>query len=188
MASKYTYPFSCPCCKHKDMEVDFETLKEFLDPANKTRLVHCQKEYGVRNPTWCFIPTCSAMLHDDEEPWRVQFLACAHCNEHTCTKCKALKTAHPGPGMCPDLLSAEDRALMEEKGWKQCPNTWCRKVIERSSGSLMMACLCGTRFCWKCLARIDASWVSYHCGCRDDNPIPEPEASKTYLHDPRRLW
>lgn len=167
MASRISYPPTC-CCGASAEPINLKGLEDHLDSMNRTRLAACTDEFSTANPTWCFYPACSAFLRADEGNSQAQFLRCPRCGDDTCTKCKALKMAHAGPEGCVYLLSAADRALMEDQEWKQCPNQGCRKLIERVAGCHSMTCPCAAQFCWRCLSIFDAAKKTAKCGCHDE--------------------
>lgn len=122
------------------------------------------EELQSEDPTFCHVPKCSAFIPVDADNDHGQFIRCQQCHELTCVKCKGPKDQHVKPDECPDLISKEDKELVKKKGWKQCPNKKCRKVIARSKGCPLMTCECGTAFCYKCGGMFDEDM---NCKCAD---------------------
>lgn len=175
LVSRLSYPPMCACTE-ENMRIDLVALKDHLNDDIRARFLARVQELTSDNPTWCFVKTCSNFLIDDVAE-NVQFLHCDKCGEHTCNKCKGLKTDHffvPGSDptiQCPELLSQEDQALIAAKHWKQCPNETCRVVIDRHEGCNVMLCTsCGTKFCWKCDFIFDPDPNVPGCACYDDEP------------------
>lgn len=191
LASRIMYPPQCGCGKEHTY-INIVDMKQHLDACNRARLEACQDEFTSRNPTWCFVPTCSAFLRVDDSNKDEQFLVCGQCGEHTCSRCKGLRAAHTSPATtttttttptttkmaCPDLLSAQDRALVVQCDWKQCPH--CRRVIDRSDGCDHMTCPCGTVFCWGCL-HIFEDYNNPDCPCYNEDTTSEQEEAQELL-------
>jgi IBR domain, a half RING-finger domain len=74
---------------------------------------------------------------------------CPLCSQRTCVAC--CQPWHDGP--C-DLAPREDgeellARVADSRGWRKCPG--CATFAEKEVGCNFCVCLCGAKFCWKCL-------------------------------------
>lgn len=150
--------------------IDLFAVKDHFEDDVLARLAVVGEEYSDKNPTYCFDPKCSAYIQSPEAHGRFpfQWATCEKCKKVTCVECKGSKSLHPSPDQHPELLSEEDKELMKSKGWKQCPNARCRKMIEKITGCEHMKCECGTHFCYKCgrhLNLVQQATTELTCTC-----------------------
>lgn len=131
-------------------DIDINEVRTSLDDHLFHVLDQVKDELQSDNPVFCHVAQCSKFIPVDAGSDQGQFVRCPECHEFTCVECKAAKDQHVKPQECPDLITKEDKELAEKKGWKQCPNKRCQKLIEWAEGCPRMKCDCGTIFCYEC--------------------------------------
>lgn len=153
------------CCQ--DRGIDVAAIQHHLDEDILARLNDVYEEFSSPDPTFCANARCSIFVPVDLKTECDQFAQCPKCKEATCTKCKIAKSKHTTPGECPEIMSHEDKSLVEVQGWKQCPT--CRSVVSRDGGCDHMTCHCGTDFCYRCgrLGHPEEGRDGMICSCED---------------------
>ena len=145
------------CC-HRREGLDSCAVQAYLDADVTQLLSQKEEEYSTPNPTYC--PKCLRFLpkKDFDGLW----VSC--CSTIICVKCSVPRVDHiisVSQVVCPEKLSPEDRALVDQEGWKPCPTY--HQLIDRKEGCNQMRCsICKTKFCYKCGHTRDAI---DRCGC-----------------------
>lgn len=165
--------FPPKCCQSLPNGIELASVKDYLDDELVLRLTELLEEYETDDPTYCanpkcgiFIPTRDAMVD--------RYIACPQCDTQTCLRCNGPKDLHTKPLQCPEIISKEDRELVEREGWKQCPRLKCRKVVARSEGCDHMECVCGTEFCYRCGRELNPDEdgiTGMACNCDGQNEV-----------------
>ncbi len=153
LSNRSNYPPRC--CIFTPSGIDLPSIQSHLEEDVLLRLIDVGEEYATKDPTFCFDPRCSAFISIPKNQEPTQWATCQRCKKITCVSCKGDQNLHPSPDQHPDPMSKEDRELSVKQGWKQCPNSGCRKMIERSEGCDSMKCECGTYFCYRCGRHLD---------------------------------
>ena len=137
------------CCNATPNGIDMTVIEGYLEDDVLIRYLNVGEEYASSDPTFCSDVKCGVFINvptDNTSQWA----SCAKCHKSTCTQCKGAYLNHPTPDVHPELISKEDKELAEREGYKQCPNSKCRKLLERIDGCDHMTCDCGTHFCYRC--------------------------------------
>ena len=181
------------CCHYMRDGIDLSTIQTHLEDDVVMRLIDVGEEYNSKNPTFCFDPKCSAFIPEPESVEPSQWATCPRCALVTCIQCKGAKGQHPSPDQHPEIMGKENMELSKDKGWKQCPNTTCRMMIERTEGCDHMECECGIHFCYRCGRYLDYTGdeAGFACNCAGQNPWideapdrdPNPPADHTSEDD-----
>ena len=163
------------CCRYMRDGIDLSTIQNHLEDDVLLRLIEVGEEYTSKNPTFCFDPKCGAFIPEIKSDEPSQWAKCLRCALVTCIQCKGAKDQHPSPDQHLEIMGKENMDLSKEKGWKQCPNTACRRMIERTEGCDHMECECGTHFCYRCGRHLDysANQADFACNCAGQNPWVE---------------
>ena len=163
LSNKASFPPKC--CENEG--IDIATVAGFLEEELVVRYTMVEEEFRTRSPLFCATPRCSALISGARVANAVgKFIDCHECGQASCIDCKSSRSRHT-EAKCPDFIDKEDRDLVNEKKWKQCPG--CKNLVEREDGCNHMTCGCGTEFCYECGIEFadDNS-----CGC---NTLPDDE-------------
>ena len=145
--------------------IDYQPIKGQLDDEVVDLWNERAEEWLSNDPTYCQTEGCTGGFIPQAQI-NSGSAHCLVCGQDMCVECKAPSSAHIN-GSHPSMLSEADKALMEEKKWKQCPNLRCRKVLERADGCDHMTCSeCGEQFCYRCGQK--QSPASVGCTCVQD--------------------
>ena len=157
------------CCNATPNGIDMTVLQEYLEDDVLNRYLNVGEEYVSSDPTFCANVKCGAFIKVSTGNTS-QWALCAKCNLSTCIQCKGAFPAHSSPTSHPELISKEDKELAEREGYKQCPNSKCRKLLERIDGCDHVTCVCGTNFCYHCGRSLDYGSVEgMACNCQGQN-------------------
>ena len=167
LSSKQHFPPRC-CRSILHMNrgcIDYASIKEQLDDEVVDLWNERAEEWLATDPTYCQTQGCTGGFISQAQIASGS-AHCLVCEHDMCVECKAPSSAHIN-GSHPNMLSEADKALMEERKWKQCPNLRCRKVLERTDGCDHMTCSeCGEQFCYRCGQK--QSPASVGCTCVQD--------------------
>ncbi|KIW47766.1 uncharacterized protein PV06_00429 [Exophiala oligosperma] len=133
------------CCFHA---LDVEAVQEHLDPDVIEGFNAVVEQYSDRSQFFCANKYCSAYINTQRlQQAQGQFVKCHDCGQDTCKGCKQGADQHhcPAPN---EQMSAADRELIEQRGYKRCPA--CGTLCEREDGCPKMPCVCGQSFCILC--------------------------------------
>ena len=162
-------------------EVQQEAKKSFAPKKNKQLVELYWKWMGKSftdsniNIKWCPQLGCEFFFHKSiyDESTTVK----CECGMHVCLYCS--EEAH-GPCDCYTKKSWDFKSKSESENikWimantKACPNSSCRRAIEKNQGCNHMQChTCKWNFCWVCLGKWaehgSASGGYYKCNKYDD--------------------
>lgn len=186
----------CPQC---EVPVAEHHLRRLLPEEVINKLLERSLEQAVSRQAdlWaCPTPGCAMRVAlEDGETGR---LKCPLCKKISCVRC-GVQPYHRG--LTCEGYAKKQRRLgaakedeeqlmrwMEETGTKQCPT--CRMAVskqnlekqgtQRSECHKMMCRNCNTKFCFKCLAVLTAT---YSCGCTiDDHGFVNPKSGRRTSH------
>lgn len=132
--------FPARCCGQDG--IDLKNVEPYLTDEVSVKWSMVEGELNERLPLFCANKECSLHIptHRLDLSEEKKFIDCNICNVETCRECRQVKSVHTGDNVvvCPeDLVSKEDRELMNTEKWKQCPG--CKNLIERTEGCNNMA-------------------------------------------------
>ena len=157
------------CCIATPNGIDMTVVEGYLEDDVLIRYLNVGEEYASSDPTFCSDVKCGVFINvptDNTSQWA----SCAKCHKSTCIQCKGAYLDHPTPDVHPELISREDKELAEREGYKQCPNSKCRKLLERIDGCDHMTCDCGNHFCYRCGRSLNYGSVDgMACNCQGQN-------------------
>ncbi|EXJ78029.1 hypothetical protein A1O3_09189 [Capronia epimyces CBS 606.96] len=153
------YPVRC-CGELTSISVEEPQVAAVLGEKMKTDLAAKIVEYGSRDRTYCYVPTCSTFI--DPSTIMGTEATCPSCQESTCTTCKAQN--HGSTECTPSHDEAFDQ-WREESEAATCPA--CHRVIIISHGCNHMRCHCGTEFCYEC----NDPWKTCECEIWDERRL-----------------
>ena len=111
------------CCQ----EITAANAREFLSPELVQLYGHKGLEYSTPNRTYCSVQTCSTFIPPNQID--VDVGTCPHCEQQTCTICKAARHI----GDCPEDLTHQSLIqVAQAQGWRQCYA--CHRMVEISIG------------------------------------------------------
>ena len=157
------------CCNATPNGIDMIVVEGYLEDDVLIRYLKVGEEYASPDPTFCADVKCGVFINVPAGNTS-QWAFCTKFHKSTCIQCKVAYLDHPTPDVHPELISKEDKELAEREGYKQCPNSKCRKLLERIDGCDHMTCVCGTHFCYRCGRSLNYGSVDgMACNCLGQN-------------------
>ena len=165
LQSRQNWP---PKCCNGIHHIDPISVEAYLDDEVLFLLMERREEFESPNPIFCSNLSCGKFISDSVvNNGSTYWVTCPLCRFTSCKLCKCPLLQHPMPGVCPTFLDTENQALADREGWKMCPRSGCRTMIERSEGCDTMECpTCKTEFCYRCRETLRGG---VPCNCNGQN-------------------